>query len=231
MNRLLRSVLPATALLLLLSVFLPVQAKAQAGGLNEVLRRMENHYKSLSSLKASVKMDQFTSQTGEHDVREGDLIYIPQKGRDAAFRINWNKPSESLSVINKQYVIYRPNLNVAYTGSVNSVKKEKGVNGSLALLNMSREELKASYEISWVGQEDVSGGTSTIHILLVPRKAGSFKNADIWVDADGMPVQMKQTENNNDSTTILLSGLTKNSSIDAKSIQVNVPKGTKIMKS
>src|SRR5262249_9353258 len=138
--------------------------------------------------------------------------------------------SESLSVVNKQYVMYRANLGQAYTGSVNSVK-QKGVNGALSIINMSKAELKANFDINYVGQENVSGGTATWHLQLVPKSGASYKNDDIWVDADGMPIQMKQTENNGDSTTILLSSLNKNSNINAREVQVSIPKGTKIIKS
>jgi len=231
MSRSIRSLATPVVLFLVLSIFAVDSAKAQPGIVGEVLKRMENHYKTLSTLKASVKMEQYTAQLDEHDVREGSLTYIPQKGRDAAFRIDWTKPSsESLSVVNKQYVMYRASLGQAYTGSVNSVK-QKGVNGALSIINMSKADLKANFEINYVGQENVSGGTATWHLQLIPKTAANYKNADIWVDADGMPIQMKQTENNNDSTTILLSGLNKNSKIEAKDVQVSVPKGTKIIKS
>ena len=45
----------------------------------EVLKRMEDHYNALTSLKARVKMDKFQSQLGEHEVSEGDLIFIDRK--------------------------------------------------------------------------------------------------------------------------------------------------------
>src|SRR5260221_574144 len=75
-----------------LSIFAIGTAKAQPGVIGEVLKRMENHYKTLSTLKANVKTDDYTAQLDEHFVREGSLIYIPVKGRDAAFRIDWTKP-------------------------------------------------------------------------------------------------------------------------------------------
>ncbi|MEP7076318.1 MAG: outer-membrane lipoprotein carrier protein LolA [Acidobacteriota bacterium] len=220
-----------TALFTLVFAVFAFGTAAAQGVIPEVLRRMENHYKTLSTLKASVKMDQYTAQLDEHEVREGSMVYLPVKGRDAAFRIDWNKPtSESLSVVNKQYVMYRANLQQAYTGSVNSAK-QKGVNGALSIINMSKADLKTNFDISYVGTENVSGGAATWHLQLIPKTSAGYKNADIWVDADGMPIQMKQTENNNDATTILLSGLNKNSKIDAKDVQVSVPKGTKIIKS
>lgn len=230
MNKLLRTGFGFISLWFVLGALSSVTVSAQ-GVIGDVLKRMEDHYNGLTSLKANVKMDKFNSQLGEHDVTEGGLIFIPQKGRDAAFRIDWTKPAnESLAVINKQYVMCRAALQTCYTGSVNSTGGgQKGQ--ALAFLNMSKTELKANYDISYAGTESVSGGTPTWHLVLVPKTKANYKSADIWVDKDGMPIQMKQTENNGDTTTILLSGLNKNAKVNAKEIQINPPKGTKIVKS
>jgi outer membrane lipoprotein-sorting protein len=217
------------AMLVMFCVLGVGSARAQ---LNVLLKKMEDHYRGLSSLKASVRMDQFSSQLGEHDVRDGNLIYIPQKGRDAQFRIDWTKPAvESLAVVNKQYVIFRPALKIAYTGSVSSVSKQKGVNGAMAILNMSRADLKNNFDMIVVGEETVASGTRATHLLLTPKTPTSYKNADVWVDVDGMPIQMKQTENNGDNTTILISGVTKNAKVSTSEVQIKPPSGTKIVKS
>jgi len=230
MIRLHRAGLAAAAVALFLGFYGVKTANAQ-GPIPEILKRMEDHYQALTSLKAGVKMDKFNSQLGEHDVSEGNLMFIPQKGRDAAFRIDWTRPAnESLAVINKQYVLCRAALQTCYTGSVNSAGGG-GKGAPLAFLNMSKAELRANYDISYSGTESVSGGVDTWHLVLVPKTKASYKSADIWVDKDGMPVQMKQTENNNDTTTILLSSLNKNTKINAKDIQISPPKGTKIVKS
>ncbi|MEP6847466.1 MAG: outer-membrane lipoprotein carrier protein LolA [Acidobacteriota bacterium] len=231
MKRSIRTMFAAVLAITVISLFSTVKISAQPGIIGEVLRRMENHYKTLSTLKASVKMDLYTSQIEDHESREGSLIFIPQKGRDAAFRIDWTKPSsESLSVVNKQYVMYQANLKQATTGSVNGVRAPGG-SSILSILNMSKVELKANFDINYVGLENVTGGTSTWHLQLIPKTAIGYKSADIWVDADGMPVQLKQVQKNNDSTTVLLYALNKNSKIDARDVQVSVPKGTKVIKS
>lgn len=195
-----------------------------------LLSKMQAHYRGLSSLKANVKMDQFNAALGEHDVREGKLIYIPQKGSDAFFKIEWTSPStEFISVVKKNYVIYRPKLNVAYTGLVSSVTKEKGLNGALSILNMSRAELANNFLMGIVGEEKVASGEKTTHVLLTPKTATSYKSADIWVDVDGMPIQMKQTEKNGDETTILLSKISKNTKFKYDDVTTKPPSGTKII--
>jgi outer membrane lipoprotein-sorting protein len=204
---------------------------SQAQVVREILKRMDDHYQKLSSLRAGVKMDKFNSQLGEHDLSEGTTIYIPQKGRDAAFRVNWTKPQEeSLSVVNKKYVIYRPKLNQAYVGTVSKAQNSAKANSALAFMNMSRAQLQDNFTVNYLGQENVSA-TPTWHLKLIPKTAASYKTAELWVDGNGMPIQAKVTENNNDTTTVLLFDLQPNVSIRASEIPIKLPKGVKIIQS
>src|SRR5258708_6214580 len=137
MNKIVRTSLMAVGLMFFLNILATGTASAQPI-IGEILKRMEDHYQKLTTLKANVKMDKFNSQLGEHDISEGTLTFIPQKGRDAAFRIDWTKPAnETLAVVNKQYVMYRPNIQTAYIGSVNSVKGGHGTN-ILSIINLSK---------------------------------------------------------------------------------------------
>ena len=227
MNKILRFGLTAFALMFVFNMFAVIETKAQ-GHLNEVLNRMDAHYKNLSSLQANVKMDKYNAQLDEHDVTEGTTKYLPLKGRDALVRIDWTKPvQESLAVVNKEYVLYRPRLGQALVGKVDQAKGSAKSNSALAFMNMSKAQLKANYNVKYIGQEKVSGGIPTWHLELTPKTKTSYKLADIWVDGDGMPIQMRVTENNNDATTILLSNLRKNETLNAKIFVISLPKGTK----
>src|SRR4030095_10669819 len=103
-----------------------VIATANASGqgiINESLGRMDAHNKALTSLRANVTMVKENAQLGGAlDTNEGKVSYLPQKGRNPFVRIDWSKPRESLSVVNKEYVIHRPALNQAYTGTTDSAK-------------------------------------------------------------------------------------------------------------
>lgn len=199
--------------------------------LRQILNRMDSHNKSLSSLKASVTMAKHNSQLGgDPDVTKGTAFYLPRKGRDAYVRIDWVKPDESLAVKDGKYVIYRPRLGQAITGAVNK-SQAKGANNALAFINMSKEQLKANYKVRYLGEETVSTGSKTWRLELTPKTAAGYKVAELWVDGDGMPVQAKVVDNNNDTTTVLLSDVQKNVSLNASLFKISLPKGTKIVKS
>ncbi len=221
--------LTAIAFLLFAGAFAVTETRAQ-GTIAEILKRMDTHNKALTSLRADVKMEKYNPQLDASDVFEGKAIYLPQRGKNAYVRIDWSKPvEESLAVINKEYILYRPRIPQAIVGNVDKAKGSSGVNSPLSFINMSKAELKANYDIKYIGQE-TAVGVSTWHLELTPKKATKYKKANLWVDGNGMPVQMKVTENNNDTTTVVLSNLDKNSTINASVFKINLPKNTPIVK-
>jgi outer membrane lipoprotein-sorting protein len=96
---------------------------------------------------------------------------------------------------------------------------------------MSTDELKKNYNIVVIGEATVGGGVKTMHLQMTPITANSYKLADLWVDGNGMPVQAKVTSNNGDTTTILLSNISKNGNVDYGVFSFTFPPGTKVIKS
>ena len=216
------------AVFALMIFFSAVNVKAQT---NEILKRMDEHYKVLKTLKSNIMMDKYNAQLDEHDVTEGKVIYLPTKGKDATVRIDWAKPfQETLAVKDKQYVLYRPRLNQAIVGKVTDAQKDTKSSGLLDFMNMSKEQLKETYTIKYLGQENIAGGVQVWHLELTPKVPKSYKSSDIWVTGNGMPIQTKITEKNNDTTTVLLSNLQENVTINGSEFKVNLPKGTTIIK-
>jgi outer membrane lipoprotein-sorting protein len=218
------------AVFALIFFFGAADVKAQ-GPINEILKRMDEHYKALTSLRSNIMMDKYNAQLDEHDVTEGRVIYLPTKGKDATVRIDWVKPvEETLAVKDKKYVLYRPKLKQAITGKVSDAQKNTQGAGMLDFMNMSKEQLKETYKITYLGQENVAGGGQTWHLELTPKTPKSYKSSEIWVNGNGMPIQTKVIEKNNDSTTILLSNLQENVTINGSEFKVSLPGDTKIIK-
>ncbi|MBA2334658.1 MAG: LolA family protein [Pyrinomonadaceae bacterium] len=218
--------------MLLFSSFAPNETHAQARVLGDILDRMDRNNKTLSSLRADVTMAKQNAQLGgDPEITKGTVIYAPRKGKDALVRIDWIKPDESLAVVDGEYIIYRPRLNQAYTGKVNKAKGNAKANGALAFMNMSRVQLNANYTAAYLGEGTLSEGTKTFHLQLTPKTKTSYKTAELWVDTNGMPLQSKIVENNNDTTTVLLTNLRKNINLKGTDFVINVPGGTKFVKS
>jgi outer membrane lipoprotein-sorting protein len=230
MNRSLRFLLPTIAILFVFSA-MSAEVSAQTGVLREILKRMDNNNKSLVSLKSSVKMSKVNPQLGTEDLTQGDLSLRPGKTEKEIFlRIDWTKPIvESLAIANGKYVIYRPKTGQAITGTVDKAKGNSKSGGALAFMTMSKAQLSANYDVKYAGEETVSGGVNTWHLVLTPKTAMGYKSADLWVDSNGMPVQAKIVEKNNDTTTLLLSNIQRNVNVKASDFKISPPKGTKIV--
>ena len=221
--------LAALAMTLFFNALAVTETKAQ-GVLNEILKRMEVNRNTMKTLRSDVTMVKYNAQLKETDTTYGRSTYLPAKGRDAYVRIDWTKPvTETLTVVDGKYTLYRPRLKQAIVGSAKNAQGNGKANSALSFMNMSKEQLKANYAIKYLGEEKVAGGTPTWHLELTPKAANNFKVAELWVDGNGMPIQAKVIENNNDTTTVLLSNIEKNVSIDASQFAVKLPKGTKII--
>lgn len=228
MNRFLKTGIAAISLTFLFSVFTVGEANAQ-GILGEILARMDKHSKSLSSLKSDLRMLKKNPQIGETDTYQGSLTFLPKTSKNARYaRMDWEKPRvESIAVRGETFESYVPALKTITTGKASGMTKP---GGALSLLSMSKVQLKANYVIEYLGQEGVSGASQTWHLKLTPKKANGFKSSDIWIDGDGMPVQVMDTEQNNSTTTMLLTGVKKNESIKGSIFKIEVPPGTKKVK-
>ncbi len=205
MQRFLRLRLPSIALMLLFSAFACTEASAQARVLGDILDRMDKHYNALKSLKADVARAQENSQLGVVDIYEGKLALLPGKGRNFSVRLDWSKPKvEVLSVVKGQYVLFVPGIKRAYTGSSDSKKVSDTGGNVLSTMSMSKAELKANYDVQFLGQVKLPGDVDVWHLKLNPKTRAKYKFAELWVDVNGMPLQGKVTAVNNDTDTFRL---------------------------
>lgn len=221
------------AFILSVVIVYPATANGQGAGLvSSVLNRMEKNRQSLKTLKAGISVVKYNSQLGVEDKFNGVVIYMPGQGRQASVRIDWSTPRrEVLAVSNNKYTIFRPALNVAYTGDSRKMKDNKA-GGLLEMMNMSRGQLEARFHpVKDVREETLWGGVSTIHLTLVPKGNAGYKYAEVWIDNAGMPVQTKIVEKNDDSTTMRLTALEKNQKISSSDFEVKLDSNVKIVKS
>lgn len=231
MNKYLRFILPAIALIFVVNTSASVASAQDI--IRQVLNRMDNHNKSLKSVKSKIQMAKFDPVLAETDLKEGELNYLPGRSESQIYvRISWMKPLvEELAVVKGEYTLYRPGIKQAIVGKVDSVKgKNSKAGGVLAFMSMTKAQLAENYDVKYVAEETVKSGVNTWHLVLTPKKPTSYKTADLWVDANGMPVQARIVEKNNDTTTILLSDIQKNVTVKASVFKITPPKGTAIVK-
>lgn len=223
------------SLLLFVFAFSAVPAFSQAV-IREILNRMTVHQKALKSLQAEITITKFSAQSGEKQIKEGTVKFMPQ-ANGFWLRIDSTKPvPEVFSMVGNQYLFYQPNQNifylpevkVAHAGAMTDLQK----NMFMIFTDLSRAKLKADYpSMTYIGVEKLNDTTATWHLKLTPKIAEKHKTLEVWVNSDGMPIQAKVTENNEDWTMVFLTKLQKNtSSIKPTDFKIDLPNGTKIIK-
>ena len=197
--------------------------------LREILTRMDKHYKAMQSMESNVARTIYNAQLRETDEYSGKVVLVPGKGRDASVRLDWTRPREEiLSIANSKYQLYIPSIQTAYRGSTSSQKAKGSGGGALQMLSMSEAELLRNFDAKYVGQVTLAA-TEVWHIRLDPKTKQDFKFAEMWVDKDGMPIQVRITAQNNDTDTFRFSSIKRNNRIPGSTFAVKVANGTKIL--
>jgi outer membrane lipoprotein-sorting protein len=215
--------------------FIPAsRANGQTAGLvSSILGRMEKNKRNLKSLRASISMTKYNSQLRDSDAYQGLVLYIPgAAGNSSSFvRLEWTRPQhEILAVANGSYTLYRPRLNQAYRGKTGAIKSQKD-SDVLSLMNMSAAQLRTRFgDFQDVHDETLWGGVWTQHFKVTPKGGASYKYIEVWVDKDGMPVQTKMVEKNDDSTTVRLTNVERNASIPMDQFKIDLDSKVKIVK-
>lgn len=200
---------------------------------DKILKKMEAHQKALITLRAKVTMVHYDSILQESDVSQGMIVYTHLGEYQRWLRVDLTKPRpESLVLINDRYIIYSPFSARAIAGKIDKSYENVKLYEALAFMRMSSRELRDNYIISYLGNETLKNGVPAFRLTINPRKKLKlYKSADFWVDASGMILQTQVVAPNNDSTTILLSDLNKNSKIHASIFEIKIPENVKIISS
>ncbi len=200
---------------------------ADAQTLSYILKTMEGHKNALQTLKADVVMSEFESALRDETVRNGTVNYLPRPGRDAWVRIDWVKPDETLLVASGKYILFRRKINQAIVGNVDQSTKQKETSNTLKFMSMSKKELQDNYKVQYLGKPTVAG-IEVWHLKLTPKGRDSFTEAQLWVDGNGMPIQAMVRKKNKDETTIRLSGIVKNRTVNMAIFKINLD-GVKVI--
>lgn len=200
------------------------------GPLGQILNRMDSFNRSLQSVQADVTMLKHNPQLGTTDTYTGSTSYLPKAKGKMYVRLDWKKPSvENMVVIGDDYKLYKPGINQLYVGKVNRAKSSAGAGNALAFMNMSKDQLKANYNIVYLGEENAAGQL-TWKLQLTPKAAANYKSAELWVAPNGMPIQAKVLEQTNDTTTVILANIKENQTINVIIFDLSVPKNAKTIK-
>jgi outer membrane lipoprotein-sorting protein len=195
----------------------------------QILRRMDSNNKSIQVLRANLTMVKFNSALKVSDQSFGTFTYLPKKGPNHEMRVrtDWSKPdNEQISIVGRNYELYRPRINQLISGKVEKARKQQDVGYPFGFIQMTKEQFRAYYEIRFLGEEKITGDRPTWHLQLVPKPKSRNYPADLWVDSSGMLLQTKISERNGDTTTVRLSDI-MNQSLEDMIFKLKYPDSVK----
>ena len=207
--------------------FANITADAGSDVTGAVLARISAQQRALKSLRSDIKVTRVTTGIDEIDVRDGKLIYLVGGGGGASSsRIDWKNPEEeNLSVVGGTFTVYRPKLAQVTVGKTG----DETARAVLPILNMGKADLRLSFDISYLGTEEVSPGVQAWRLEL-KRRGTDLKPIHIWIDKDGMIVQGKFTEQDGSNVTVLLTKPEKNVTLKPEDFRIEYPKETKVIR-
>lgn len=209
----------------------PRTSAQTAGMVSSVLNRLQRNGQTLKTLRANINMWKYNSQLREEESYVGTVKYMPAPGGNAFVYVEWTKPQhETLVVAYGNYQLYKPRLGVVYEGKTKSMNSSKD-NDLLALISMSTAQLRARFgDFQDRGEETLGGGVATTHLTAMPKGPASYRHIELWVDKEGMPIQTKVVEKNDDATTMRLTNLEKNQTIPSSEFKLSLPANVKHVK-
>jgi outer membrane lipoprotein-sorting protein len=158
--------------------------------LSEILSRMNDAAKRLKGLTADFEYTKVTVLVNDKSTEQGRLFF--RKGKTPEVRIEMQQPESKVILFKKNKAeIYFPKINQVQEYSL---EQESGLVEGFLLLGFGAEtgELRKSYTIKYLKEEEVGGDTTAV-LELVPLKqslASKLTKIQMWVSEDSwMPAQ------------------------------------------
>jgi outer membrane lipoprotein-sorting protein len=184
-------------LLLSVSILLPQQ---EAPSLESVLKTMDTAAANFHTTQADFVWDQYQKVVDEHDLQKG-TVYFRRTGKEIEMMAEIKEPDTKFVLYKDgKLQVYQPKIEqvIMYPTSGNRNEIE-----SYLVLGFggSGEDLKKSFDVSYLGEESVEG-VATAKLQLIP-KSEKFRNNIskilLWIDLSrGISVQQQFFQSQDD---------------------------------
>ena len=202
---------------------------AAAASLDQVLAAMDKTAASFSDMSAKLKRVDFTAIIKDTSEESGTVRFKRAGPRDIRMKIEFGEPDPRIVVFEKATAqIYYPKIK---TVQIYNLGKQRSLVDQFLLLGFgtSGAELSKSYTLKVVGEEQIAGEPAT-RLELVPKAASVLeyiKKAELWMSADGHPVQQKFDRPSGDYTLITYTNVQVNTNAPDAVFRLSLPKGVK----
>jgi outer membrane lipoprotein-sorting protein len=199
--------------------------------LSEVLSQMNEAAKRLKTVSANLEYTKVTVLVNDKSTESGQILY--HKGKSPEIRIDIQKPDRKVILFKKNKAeIYLPKINQIQEYDL---EQKSGLVQQFLLLGFGQEtgELKKSYHLKYLKEEDLEGDTTAL-LELLPRKeniATQLAKIQIWVSEESwLPVQQKFFESDGDYFIADYTGVKVNRALPGSAFDLNPAPGAKHVK-
>ena len=199
--------------------------------LTEILSDMNEASKRLKTVSANLEYTKVTVLVDDKSTESGQLLF--RRGKTTEIRIDIQKPERKILLFKKNKgEIYFPKINQIQEYDL--AQKSDLVQQFLLLgFGTDANELKKTYNVTYVKEEDLEGDT-TVLLQLVPRKentAAQITKIQIWVNEESwLPAQQKFFQSGGDYLIAHYSGVKVNRVLPGSSFELNAPDSAKRVK-
>jgi outer membrane lipoprotein-sorting protein len=202
--------------------------------LSDTFAKMDRAAAKFKAMTADVVQTAHTAIINDDSISKGNVKFKRAKPGDTRILLEFTSPDvKFVSLEDDTGRMYIPKSRIVQEYDLRS-RKNIVDQGLLLGFGATSAEIKAAYDVTWIGSEMVNG-QPTEHIKLVPKSPEvrqSIKQADLWIsDATGTPLQQRLvTSANGDYTQLTYSSVKLNPSLSDKDLKLNYPKGVSVEK-
>src|SRR5579862_3038235 len=226
--------IPARLLLvatMVLGLTQPAGARKGKTDLTQILAQMNVASKKLKTVSANLDYTKVTVLVDDKSTESGQLFF--RRGKTTEIRINFEKPEN-------QIIIFKKNNGEIYLPKINQVQEydltqKSDLLQQFLLLGFGTDtgELKKSYDVKYVQEEDMEGDT-TVQLELTPRRenvSAQISKIQIWISEESwLPTQQKFFQTGGDYLIAHYSGVKVNRMLPGTMFELNAPENAKRVK-
>ncbi len=199
--------------------------------LESVLRKMDEAAASFQSTQADFVWDQYQKVVDEHDTQKG-TVYYRRAGKEIEMMAEIKEPDPKFVLYKDgKLQVYQPKIEqvIVYPTAGNQSEIE-----SYLVLGFggSGQDLKKSFDVSFLGEETVSG-IATGELQLIPKSEKFRNNVSkilLWIDLSrGISVQQQFFQNEGDYRLAKYSSVQLKAKIGSDVFQLKTTKKTQFV--
>ncbi len=215
----------------ILAVVFAAAGRLYAQSLDETFARMDRTAQQLKTVAAGMKRDVHTSVINDDAIDTGTLKLKREKSHETRMLVDIvGKDAKTVSLADSTVSVYLPKSKVVQVYDIGE-KKQMIEQFLLLGFGASTKELKETYDVSWVGAENI-GAQPTGHLKLIPKAkdvSRQVANAELWMSiANGLPLRQKIVFTSGDYWLVDYSDVRFNPPLSDDDLKIKTPKDVQI---